>query len=116
VGLGATGRTLAASALRRPDEQLSGWTGVAGEDVLVLLGADLPWTPDAIWLGKDGDLWLPTTQESTVPVELVLAAFRRAGHRGRLAVLPESGHVISLAHARPVARSRLQDWLEGRWE
>jgi hypothetical protein len=119
------------------DEQLGSWRGVAGRNIIVVLGEEstLPWVEEVLYLGQDGrapSLLLPTTL--TIDTPLVLFERAMLSHISSLnaklqsadaqlstaaaplpaippfAVLPE-GYVISLGTARPLARSALQQWL-----
>ncbi|HKV06746.1 MAG TPA: hypothetical protein VJ725_01325, partial [Thermoanaerobaculia bacterium] len=98
--------------------------GVAGEDLLVLLGpaADLPWADGTVYLGRDPEapsLLLPTTREPSVPLPLLeqalIARARRVpGVAPPLAVFPDPPFVASTAEARPVTRVMLMIWLGAR--
>jgi hypothetical protein len=122
VGMAARGeaaRALARRLLARSDEDLARLTGVAGQDLIVLLGnagdtALLPWVDGAIYLGRDArapSLLLPTNREPTVPLPLVERALvLRAGHSKAeppLAVLLDPPFLASVLEARPLVRRRL---------
>lgn len=108
--------------------------GLTAGDVLLLLGEDLPWTDPCVYLGRDPDvpsLYLPTILEPRVPQgppgtgpralcgELLerAIALRFPGADGPFAILPGwaangcGAAVISLAHALPITRKGLNDWL-----
>ena len=120
VGMAARGeaaRALARRLLARSDEDLARLTGVAGQDLILLLGdsALLPWVEGAAYLGRDArapSLLLPTNREPTVPLPLVERALVvRAGHlkaEPPLAVLLDPPLLASVLEARPLVRRRLQ--------
>jgi hypothetical protein len=105
---GPAARALARRALgRRLD-------GVAGDDLLVLLGeADaLPWADGAVYLGRDErapSLLLPTALEPDVPVELFERALLARHPETPLAVFDR--WIVPVGAARPVERDRLAAWL-----
>ncbi|MFN0122042.1 MAG: hypothetical protein ACKV2V_16220 [Blastocatellia bacterium] len=111
---GTVAAALRARLLRLPDAALARLRGVAGQDLLIVMGAaaDLPWVDGVIYLGRDAraaQLLMPTTQEPNVPAPLLERALL-ARHRDQpppLAVLHEPPMVISLALAAPVARTSL---------
>ena len=119
VGMAARGeaaRALARRLLARSDEDLARLTGVAGQDLILLLGdaALLPWVEGAAYLGRDArapSLLLPTNREPTVPLPLVeRALIARAGHSKAeppLAVLLDPPLLASVLEARPLIRRRL---------
>ena len=124
VGMAARGeaaRALARRLLARSDEDLARLTGVAGQDLILLLGdsALLPWVEGAAYLGRDArapSLLLPTNREPTVPLPLVERALvARAGHSKAeppLAVLLDPPFLASALEARPLIRRRLSLLLE----
>jgi hypothetical protein len=106
-------RALAARLLACDDAWLLRFRGVATASSLVVLGEsrDLVWVPGALYLARDPRaprLYLPTTSTFDAPIDLVeRALLRRAGEGAApLAVAP--GLIIGLAHASPIARSRLR--------
>ena len=120
VGMAARGeaaRALARRLLARSDEDLARLTGVAGQDLVVLLGdaALLPWVEGAAYLGRDPRapfLLLPTNREPSVPLPLVERALvARAGlskAEPPLAVLLDPPLLASVLEARPLIRRRLR--------
>ena len=127
VGAAARGRAarlLAERLLARSDEDLARLEGVAGEDLLVVLGpaAELPWADGAVYVGKDPEapsLLLPTTREPSVPLPLleqalVARALRVPGVAPPLVVFPDPPLVASTLSARPVSRVMLMIWLGAR--
>lgn len=127
VGAAARGRAarlLAERLLARSDEELARLEGVAGEDLLVVLGpsAELPWTDGAVYLGRDPEapsLLLPTTREPSVPLPLleqalVARALRVPGVAPPLAVFPDPLLLASTLEARPITRVMLMIWLGAR--
>lgn len=114
VGLGAAARALAAAVLRRADPEAL--TGVAGDAVLVVCGASLPWAPGVVYVGECPTaraLWLPTTRAPSVHPALLERALLASVplSAAPLAVLPDRW--IPLGGARPISRARLAAWLEG---
>lgn len=119
VGMAARGeaaRALVRRLLARSDAELAKLTGVAGEDLIVLLGdsALLPWVEGASYLGRDArapSLLLPTNREPTVPLPLVeRSLIARAGRlqaEPPLAVLLDPPLLASVLEARPLVRRRL---------
>lgn len=119
---GEAARALARRLLVRDDEALARLSGVAGPELLVVLGvaADLPWVDGAVYLGRDADapaLLLPTTREPSVPpvlAERALVAWAQALNAAPpLAVLLDPPLLASTQAARPILRATLQSWLEG---
>lgn len=117
----ALARRLVARIDRGPEDSLEKLSGVAGPDLLILLGdpAALPWVEGAVYLGRDPgapSLLLPTTREPSVPVDLLERAL--AGRAARfqaappLAVLLDPPLLASTLEARPLVRERLRAWLE----
>jgi hypothetical protein len=119
AGEGPVALALARRVLSEPDARLSTWSGVAGTGVLILLGpADsLPWVDGAVYLGRDAvapALLMPCALAPNVAAPMLeRALLARVGHDGTpVAVLPASGHLVSVAAARPVSRATLTEWLE----
>ncbi|NTX51772.1 hypothetical protein [Myxococcus sp. CA039A] len=118
IGVGEVARVLARRALREDDAKLGAWRGVAGQGVLVLLGAaeSLPWVDGALYLGRDSaapSLLLPCALAPDVVASLLeRALLALAGDTATpLAVLPGSFQLVSVASARPVHRPTLVAWL-----
>jgi hypothetical protein len=118
AGEGAVALALARRVLTEDDARLASWSGVAGEDVLVLLGpaASLPWVDGAVYLGRDSaapSLLMPCALAPSVAASLLeralLSLMQGAGTP--VAVLPSSGHLVSVGAARPVSRAALTAWL-----
>jgi hypothetical protein len=119
VGVAARGeaaRALIRRLLARTDEDLGRLSGVAGQEVILLLGAatDLPWVEGAAYLGRDPrapSLLLPTNRHPGVPLALLeRALLARAGRQKAeppLAVLLDPPLLASALEARPLLRSRL---------
>ncbi|MFP2913461.1 hypothetical protein ACLESD_52405, partial [Pyxidicoccus sp. 3LFB2] len=91
----------------------------AGTGILILLGSadSLPWVDGAVYLGRDASapsLLMPCALAPDVaPSMLERALLARAGSTGTpVAVLPASGHLVSVGPARPVSRVTLTAWLE----
>ncbi len=118
AGVGAVALALARRALAADDARLGAWSGVAGSDLLVLLGEahSLPWVDGAVYLGRDGaapSLLLPCALAPEVaPALLERALVAHASDGAPLAVLPRSGFLVPVGAARPVARETLAAWLK----
>lgn len=116
AGVGPVALALGQRASRAEDAVLASWTGVAGPEVLVLLGTSesLPWVDGAVYLGRDPlapALLLPCALEPDVAPSLLERALLAGQGDGPLAVLPASGMLVSVAAARSVARASLVEWL-----
>ncbi|MHA7627533.1 bpX5 domain-containing protein [Corallococcus sp. M7] len=116
AGVGPVALALGHRASRAEDSVLASWNGVAGPDVLVLLGtaASLPWVDGAVYLGRDPlapALLLPCSLEPEVAPSLLERALLAGQGDAPLAVLPASGMLVSVAAAKPVARVSLSAWL-----
>ncbi len=101
------------------DEALGRLSGVAGTNVMVLLGEteDLPWVDGVVYLGRDEMapvLLLPTHQRPVVPPanlldRVMLKRFPKLNLP--LAILPETLSVISCHGALRLSRQRIEAWL-----
>ncbi len=118
VGEGPVAHALARRVLAEDDARLASWEGVAGQDVLVLLGASesLPWVDGAVYLGRDAaapSLLLPCALAPAVAASLLERAFlAQAAGGAPLAVLPASTRLVGVGAARSVSRTTLLAWLE----
>ena len=113
-------RALADRLLADNPERLAGLTGLAGQGLLVVLGAadQLPWVDGVGYLGRDPAaprLLIPTALRPTVAIEIVEAAMlaHAASLRPPLAMLQAPPRVLSVADALPLSRDRLQRWRDG---
>jgi hypothetical protein len=108
----ALGRRLAAL----DDDALRGLAAVAGDDLLVVLGEELPWIDGVLYLGRAEsapDLLLPTALAPTVPPALLEVAIRRLVTRtAPVAVLPDPARLVACGTARAIDRALLERWLE----
>lgn len=122
AGVGPVALALARRALASDEAVLASWQGVAGPDVLVLLGASasLPWVDGAVYLGRDPGapaLLLPCAlAPDMAPSLLERALLARPGKAVStpLAVLPSTHQLVPVDAARPVARASLVAWLDAR--
>lgn len=119
AALGPAALALAAHLLARPAEALHALRGVAGADVLAVLGAasDLPWIDGIAYFGRDERaprLLLPTTVEiGPSPALLERALFARYPHLlAPVLVVPGARRVVPMATALPVEPARLRAYLE----
>ena len=122
LALGESALALCRRLLALPEERLARLRGVAGRELLVVLGAeqDLPWSDGIVYLGREPELpelLLPCALRASVPAPLLLRAllsrFREQGLQGPCAVLLEPPLVVSLAAAQPLTRAGLLLWREG---
>ena len=112
---GESARRLAIHLLRSPGR----WKGVAGRGWIALLGEELPWIEDAIWLGTDPEapsLLFPTLYEPDLHPALIERSVHQRFSRpcGPYAVIPPlcgGPLLLALGAARPLATKPLQDWL-----
>lgn len=119
LALGKSARALCERLLALPEERLARLRGVAGSELLLVLGAeeDLPWSDGVAYLGREPELpelLLPCSLRPTAPAPLLLRAllarFRQQGLHGPCAVLFEPPLVVSLAAAQPLTRPGLLAW------
>jgi hypothetical protein len=119
---GAAAQRLALRLLRNTDEQLACLRGVAGTEMLVVVGAasTLPWVDGVTYLGRDERapaLLLPTHLEPDVALPLLESALLRLCAPRLLppvAVLPAPARLVALGGARPLERALLESWLAGQ--
>ena len=108
---------LARRLLLLDDESLTRLKGVAGDELIVIKGAeqDLPWVEGVQYLGIDSEapaLLLPTNYEASWPQPLLARALAvRAEESGQIAVLPQPALLVPMKSARPVSRQRLTEWI-----
>ncbi len=115
VALGAAATRLARYLSICPQDRLNRLQGVAGTELIAILGAanDLPWVEGIRYLGKDSlapGLLLPCNRKPTLSIGLLAATVSR--QETPLALLDKPGCLIPLAQARPIERSLLLSWLE----
>jgi hypothetical protein len=123
-GLGAFGaaaRALGERLLR--DATLADLRAVAGEDLLLIEGADLPWVDGGCYLGRDEReprILIPTVLAPSIPIAILARALRRRTNSARFALFPADPRaagsparatLVPLDGARPIDRSRLEEWL-----
>jgi hypothetical protein len=118
VARGEAARVLARRLLTRDDESLSSLSGVAGENLLLVLGEanNLPWANGALYLGRDVEapsLFLPTTLAPDVPISLFERALqaRFAQLALPLAVLPQWNLILPCGAAQMIARRELEKFV-----
>jgi hypothetical protein len=112
VAAGSASRALARRLLARTDGELAALRGVAGRELILVQGDDLPWVDGVIYLGVDPDapsLLVPTTHAFDAPPALVERALTTRFHGAKppLAVVDER-LVVPCAHARPLSRALLE--------
>lgn len=100
LGLGAAARRLWQRA-QADDTAGAAWRIAAHADLLLIAGTadSLPWCEGALYVAPRAEaveLWLPTTQRPTAPLDLLLrAAQRRHGARSYL-LLREPAQLVAL--------------------
>lgn len=116
VARGPARARLIEALLRRAD--LEGLSGVAGTDVVIVIGAaeELPWVDGVVYLGRDPAapaVLLPTALAPAVPVDLLQGAVlaRCAEGSAPVAVLRDPAALVPTGAARPLARHRLEEAL-----
>jgi hypothetical protein len=117
---GAAARALADRLAALDDAALGALAAVAGDDLLVVLGAAaaLPWVDGVVYLGRDEaapELLLPTALVPSVPPGVLAAAIRAAVPRpAPIAVLAAPARLVPCGVARAIDRGRLAAWREAR--
>ena len=120
VARGAVALNLARWLLDLDKESLGGLKGVAGAEILVLIGEEesLPWVDGVTYIGRDPiapSLLVPTTLEPSVPLALLERALSaRCRDLMPLAVLADVPLVVPIGSARPVVVGSVRQWLESR--
>lgn len=99
------------------DEGTDGLTGLAGPDLLVVLG-EVPWVDGLLWIGRaHADLWTPTARAPRAPSDLVARAVaRRVGGTGPWLVVPDGPEgllAVPLGDAGPIGDAPLVAWRAG---
>jgi hypothetical protein len=117
VAVGPSSRLLAARVLEREDESLSALEGLATEDAILLFGEAnvLPWIDGVSYLGRDPRaplLYLPTTLEPDMPIELFERAIVKQEGAVSFAVLVSPPLLIPTHERASVDRAALRAWLE----
>ncbi len=116
VATGDAATRLADRLTKESDERLGRLRGIAGADVLLLIGdaGDLPWVDGVGYLGRDPaapNLLLPTNRRPSCGGALLT---RRLGRDRMLAVLVDEHRLVNIAAARAVHRETLEAWRAGR--
>jgi hypothetical protein len=121
AGVGSVARALAARLLEMADDRLKLLRGVAGPDMLIVLGEGeaLPWVDGITYLGRDPSapsLLVPTARRPEVAMDVFERAIARRASplASPWAVLPDPPRVVSVADARRVERARLEAWIAER--
>ena len=114
VGIGLAGRRLCRRLQELPDEELSAHAATANRDVLIVIASAerLPWVPDVAYAAPATEapsLWLPTTLQPEVPLDLLArAALKRSGGRSPVLLWPDPAWLIPLDRQLPVTRGLLK--------
>lgn len=114
---GRSASQLASRLLARTDEDLGKLRGVAGTELLLVLGAAdlLPWADGVTYLGRDPAapaLLLPTTLAPNVPTTIFERTLTRDAPGLLVAVVPDTSGlvIVPAATARTIARTTLAAW------
>ena len=110
---GAAARALVERLVALEDEKRQSLSGVAGPELVVIAGPDLPWVDGAVWLGTDPRapaLRLPTTREPSVHPALVERAVLAKVSSTPVVVL--SDLLVPLGAMRPLTLEALRRWQE----
>lgn len=122
VGWGEAARRLHGRLSSLPAEQAARLQLTANRDVLVVCGAaeDLPWVDGVEYAASDErapGLWLPTSWEPEVPLDLLGQALSRSFSRAPLLLWREPRAVVPLDRQLPLTAQHLQriaDYWTGR--
>jgi hypothetical protein len=120
LAFGQAARRLLARLSKTDPERRQGWTVTAADDVLVVFGAaaQLPWAEGVRYAAPHPDaraLWLPTNEEPSAPVDLVMAALSRATGRAPLLLWPAPTRVMPLDRQLAASNEVLQSIAE-KWQ
>jgi hypothetical protein len=113
VAWGEAARRLHARLLLLPIEQAVRLHATANRDVLVVAGAspDLPWVDGVEYAATDErapGLWLPTSWEPEVPIDLLSQALSTRFARSPLLLWREPAAVVPLDRQLPLTPQHLQ--------
>lgn len=113
VGWGETARRLHERLAALPAEQMARLQATANRDVLVVCGAaeDLPWVDGVDYAASDeraAGLWLPTSWEPEVPLDLLGQALSHTFSRAPLLLWHKPRAVVPLDRQLPLTPQHLQ--------
>lgn len=121
LGLGPAALALVHRLLQLPDDQLERLRGVAGTNVLLVLGstADLPWCDGIAYFGREPDapgLLLPCASSPMLHAALLARAlerrFEEQGLQRPFLISLDPPLLLPVGHARKFERVALQAWLD----
>ena len=121
LGFGPVALALGHRLLELTDEQLEQLRGVAGRNVLVVLGsnADLPWCDGIAYFGREPDdpgLLLPCASSPALPAALLARALERRfegqGLERPFLISLDPPLLLPIGSARKLERAALQAWLD----
>lgn len=121
LGIGPVALALGRRLLELPDDRLEQLRGVAGSNVLLVLGdgAALPWCDGIDYFGRELDdpgLLLPCASSPTHPAALLAQAFERRfekqGLKRPFLISLEPPLLLPVGGARRLERAALQHWLD----
>ena len=115
VADGAVARQLLAQLRPLAEQVLARLRIVATRDLLVVLGADLPWFDGVRYCAPDPaapTLWLPTHLAPTLAPDLLRRSLAARAGAGPVLLWNAPEHMLPLADARALTPALL-DWLDG---
>lgn len=121
LGFGRAALALVHRLLELPDDQLERLRGVAGTNVLLVLGSavDLPWCDGIAYFGREPDdpgLLLPCASSPALPASLLARALERRFEEQALQrpflISLEPPLLVPVGNARKLERAALQTWLK----
>jgi hypothetical protein len=111
LAVGETARRLREKLLSLDDEKLSALQGVFAENMLFIVGADLPWVDGVIYLGKDTEapsIFLPTNLLPNIPLDLFeKSLLSRFSEQKPFAVV--QNQIIPIGKMHPISRKILNE-------
>ena len=87
----------AGQELRRKLLERGGLQAVGCDGIVVALGEEPPWVDGAVFLGRKGNLYLPTLWEPELPISWIVAGLTKLGEPPWL-LLPD-GRVLGMSEA-----------------
>ncbi|GKQ45923.1 hypothetical protein PSTH1771_01650 [Pseudomonas syringae pv. theae] len=119
VAWGEVALRLHARLCLMPDDQASRLQATANRDLLVVSGdaMDLPWVDGVDYAGSDDrapGLWLPTSWEPDLPVDLIGQALAMSFSRVPLLLWHDPAAVVPLDRLLPLTAQHLQR-IEAYW-
>lgn len=119
VGVGDGARALISRFDEMTDAMLSGFSGTAAHELLVIFGKEdsLPWADGVGYASPSSEvaeIWLPTTQAPSLPLDLLAKSLLASHKRSPILVWPKPQWIIPLDRQTPLSRHWLQN-IKERW-